>query len=562
MRSQLSDKSLPVLTNAAGESSLQRKTCGPSILPLIAAAQPLHPPDLLTLITAATSPDPPHPVPGVEGALVAGHSLHWHGATVVHMYAVFLSSSSQHQEASRMAAHEELEAETIETSKLRHQVLRQRDDIMSEVSAGVAAARAASAAQLNQLQMEIESTEQEIEFIEKKRKLLEEQNTVLTQDRDLLKSKHADVIAQLNVQLSDRANRQIALNEALNEIQFIKEKITQMGTARKDLGEDMVKERIKFAERKNMLEAEIKETMNSIQQQKKTDTSMCRGLNVISAVLINKDEQVKDLSKRISKLEKNITRLTASQLKCHEEHEHKCKKSEEIARKRELYEKELQDVRKTFQQKIKAVREKIPELETEIEEGRKVNSDHLESITKLSKLNSRKNNLEISIQEVKEQTATLLGSKVEIKQELEALRAKHRETLANQAAEISATEKSIYENGLMLEQVNMENSRLHLCIEQLKEEISNAKKDKEKYTQEMTWMQQEVQALCRSLMEDWVIDKLVTEESTERDKKVLESMHGFMVMIRTRMHQIGEINSRVEKELAAMSSLWENTKPQ
>ncbi|XP_035389048.1 COP1-interactive protein 1 [Electrophorus electricus] len=529
-----------------------------------------------------------------------------------------------------------------------------------------------------------------------------------------------------------------------------------------------------------MLEAEIKETMNSIQQQKKTDTSMCRGLNVISAVLINKDEQVKDLSKRISKLEKNITRLTASQLKCHEEHEHKCKKSEEIARKRELYEKELQDVRKTFQQKIKAVREKIPELETEIEEGRKVNSDHLESITKLSstfcvqrrredealeeqrklsrqlskskqrleeriasiakynlevkemeeqmkqlqetnivstemfqknveelegqlskermsrvvfevkrdelsqsleslkdqhkhrvgelssmialmktrhrklqeeekklqdhvamssliehltnkvtsaeeecrqmetdyqaeilqltmdaelitqarldeeetlkakrsvlqqvetqyethhtrhqtlqkqttELNSRKNNLEISIQEVKEQTATLLGSKVEIKQELEALRAKHRETLANQAAEISATEKSIYENGLMLEQVNMENSRLHLCIEQLKEEISNAKKDKEKYMQEMTWMQQEVQALCRSLMEDWVIDKLVTEESTERDKKVLEGMHGFMVMIRTRMHQIGEINSRVEKELAAMSSLWENTKPQ
>lgn len=36
------------------------------------------------------------------------------------------------------------------------------------------------------------------------------------------------------------------------------------------------------------------------------------------------------------------------------------------------------------------------------------------------------------------------------------------ETLTSNAAEISAVEKSIYENRVMLEQVQMENSRLHM----------------------------------------------------------------------------------------------------
>lgn len=42
------------------------------------------------------------------------------------------------------------------------------------------------------------------------------------------------------------------------------------------------------------------------------------------------------------------------------------------------------------------------------------------------------------------------------------LREKHMEMLTANAAEISAMETNIYENGVMLEQVMMENSRLHV----------------------------------------------------------------------------------------------------
>lgn len=50
----------------------------------------------------------------------------------------------------------------------------------------------------------------------------------------------------------------------------------------------------------------------------------------------------------------------------------------------------------------------------------------------------------------------------ELKRALETSRAKHMEMLTVHAAEISSVEKSIYENTVLLEQVNMENSRLHV----------------------------------------------------------------------------------------------------
>ncbi|XP_026878626.2 proline-rich receptor-like protein kinase PERK8 [Electrophorus electricus] len=89
-RSQVSTKSLPVLTNAAGASSLQHKMVTPPVpVAILQAARPdpgpvpgvrdanrsvtrsvpvTTPPDRPPLNTTAASPDPPVPVPGVEEA--------------------------------------------------------------------------------------------------------------------------------------------------------------------------------------------------------------------------------------------------------------------------------------------------------------------------------------------------------------------------------------------------------------------------------------------------------------------------------------------------------------
>lgn len=50
----------------------------------------------------------------------------------------------------------------------------------------------------------------------------------------------------------------------------------------------------------------------------------------------------------------------------------------------------------------------------------------------------------------------------DLKAELQTLRETHMELLRSDAEQISAVERSVCENGLILERVRMENSRLHL----------------------------------------------------------------------------------------------------
>lgn len=50
----------------------------------------------------------------------------------------------------------------------------------------------------------------------------------------------------------------------------------------------------------------------------------------------------------------------------------------------------------------------------------------------------------------------------ELKVELGDLRRQHLEMLKSQADQIRETERAVYENGVMLEQVSCENSRLHV----------------------------------------------------------------------------------------------------
>lgn len=57
---------------------------------------------------------------------------------------------------------------------------------------------------------------------------------------------------------------------------------------------------------------------------------------------------------------------------------------------------------------------------------------------------------------------SIISSQEDLKKDLQTLRGNHMELLRSHAQQISATERSVYENGLMLEQANMENSRLHL----------------------------------------------------------------------------------------------------
>lgn len=76
-------------------------------------------------------------------------------------------------------------------------------------------------------------------------------------EQQLLNAAYAEVIEQLNSQLSEKADTQITLNETKNEIQSTKEKIAQVHSARKDLQDNLIRKKKIFEETKKMLEKQV-----------------------------------------------------------------------------------------------------------------------------------------------------------------------------------------------------------------------------------------------------------------------------------------------------------------
>ncbi|XP_050990090.1 interaptin [Labeo rohita] len=676
-------------------------------------------------------------------------------------------------ESSRKIAREKLETETIETSKLRHRTMNLQDDIRSEISACVTAAREGNAAELNRLQSELKTVVDDIQSMEEKQQLLEQENAVLIRERENIKGNYEDAVDQMNQQLSNKASLQMLLTEKQNEIQSLKDKIVQVEMAQQDLKENMVQRSKTFAESKHAVEKEIEEIVLKIKEQRKINAETRKELDIISSELQDKEETITQCEKHISQLEKNIARMTASKTMCKEWLHGEKSQKEELDRQKESHERELLELAEAFEQKVQALQEQMMEVENEIKEEQKVKSalseplaklsdifstqrkkeddmiaeqhslskrleenklrrdedvvsiakcrfeiknmkeemrqlhdaniintdmfnktleelegqlakqnmnrsaveaerekicqsrktlkeehedyvreinaaiertekrygelleekkqlqnhillnsvikdltaelanteeegkqmemnyqaeiqqltSNVESITQahkekeqelkdqesilemvesqfdieniknqtlknqITELETQRKHLELSIEEVTMQTTALLQPKEVLKRQLMTLRAKHMEMLTANTAVISAVEKSIYENKVMLEQVTMENSRLHVRIEQMMEEILNAKKDKEKYTQEAKWMNEEMQSLFKSLTDTWNMEMILTEESANQDQTIVENIYNLIVRIQERKHHISDFNNRLEKELVGMSSI-------
>ncbi|XP_046907358.1 coiled-coil domain-containing protein 18 [Hypomesus transpacificus] len=676
-------------------------------------------------------------------------------------------------EDSRRSAHERLEVETIETSKIRHQVQNMRVSVSEEIAAGVAAARDSNAAQILQLQEELNGILQETESNEKKHELLGNQNAILFPERELVKGLHEEVIDQLNFQLSEKANKHIVLNETLNKAQDVRDKISTVEETRLELEQDMVQERLIFNETKENLQKEVEESITVISEQKKNNAKIRKVLDVVNSEVLDNEDRVTELQNNITQLEHNIGRLTAAETQCKEQLKEEINKCQELVEQKTFHDRDLVEVREAFELKVQSLHEEILVVDSDMEKAQTVNGIFLASITKLSdsfkahrkeedevmaehlivsrrleksrqrleeriasiakyKIEMREmedeikqlleanivnedlfqrnqeelhgqlskekksiamyevekeglcqsldklkrdhehyvkeinaditttrerytqlrqeeeklqehlhmssvieklknevveaeenyehvkislkdqtlqliveaeevtlssqttameledktkileeveaqfdvdqsrhqnlmtqtsdmktthNNLELSIQEIKEQTSILVQPKEIVRKQLAFLREKHMGTLKTHAAEISTTENSIYENGVKLEQVNMENSRLHLCIEQMKEDLADARSEKERHIQDIGRLNREELSLFGRLLEAWQEDTVVTEESAERDQKLLEAIHSLMLKIQDRKGQLGKISSQLEQQLHDMNSL-------
>ncbi|XP_056136510.1 coiled-coil domain-containing protein 175 [Lampris incognitus] len=675
-------------------------------------------------------------------------------------------------EASRRAVREQLEVETIENSKLRHQVHKFREGIIKEVLGDIAAARESNAEEMEQLHNDLSAISQLLDVMLKRQVVLHRQNADLYQERGHVQAEHETDIVALNCQLSQKFNSHMQLSQSLNHEKELKTCTATVEQNHKTLQQNMKLERETFTITKDSLLREVDHIIERIRQQKQENRRMQKELEVAYSHQLDKDGRLKEFTKHKADLECSIEKRSASQGHCETQLKKEIQKHQEIKRQRKLLEKELHELRESFSVTSQCLQENIILVDNEIGETQAVKRVYEDSLVKItesfkcqrreedearvdhrnisqrlerleecrhliakdlmeikemdedviqlqetgiiseclfqrnitelhsqldtekrnithveeekgrvsrlleetkreqeeqvvkissdisetnrtyqelreeevrllqqnqtmsctidtltsqvaqaeldyhqmehvynqeveqytaesqhivkskeqkeremrekeavlmeveaqfnqdqatyrtlkeltSDLKSRKDRLQLSIEGLKDYTGSLLQPKDQMKEELKAMRARHMELLADQASELRAIEMSIYDNGLKLELIGMENSRLRHRIAQMKEGVSNDKKDKDRHLQEINRLSKEINALFEHLVESWRQDLLVTHECSSRDTLLMGSIVSLIDQHQIKRLQLGNINTYLQQQVVHVCQLFD-----
>ncbi|XP_010734190.3 coiled-coil domain-containing protein 175 [Larimichthys crocea] len=680
-------------------------------------------------------------------------------------------------EADRRAAHEHLEVETIENSKLRHQINNIRERMSQEIMADIAAARASNAEEIEQLHKDLNAVSQLQEAAAKRQEAFFSQNQALCPEREQAKAEHEEVVASLNEQITLKYALQMELDKTLGQIEEMKSCAAAAEQDKIRLQQDMVLEGEAFTVRKDNLSRDVCQVEGEMKEQKQAIERSRKELDMVNDKKRETQECLGELVTHMAKLEGSLRKMTAARCQYEKQLEGEIQKHQELRQQRETLKKDLCELREAFSVTIQHLKEEIATVESKIEEGHasglvyqdsltqiyeifkhqcdeeddvraehfkvsqkmqqsklqleeriasivkhskeikemdkqitelletntinqrvfernqeemcdnmdtekkninqleeerrrlkmlleeakrkqeehvaKMTSDigstrrryeelrqeeaalhrrqpkstdadllksHIteceveyrqqetkhhqdieqctaetESITRSNKkkqreveeeeatlkeveakwneeqcknqrlktltseLKRKRSDLEQSIQGLKEKTSSLLHPKEKMKAELEEMRGSHMDTLGKQASELRAAELSIYDSRVKLEQVSMENSRLHLRIRQMTEGVSAAREDKERYWRETIQFQQEVKALLESLQEAWREDFSITQDSQSRDGDLLALMGALMSHLETRRQQLRNVSTLVHHQMLQFSKrLGEN----
>ncbi|XP_031140325.1 coiled-coil domain-containing protein 175 [Sander lucioperca] len=674
-------------------------------------------------------------------------------------------------EAERRAAHEHLEVETIENSKLRHQINNLRERMSQEIMADVVEARASNAEEIEQLRKDLHAVSQLREATAKRQVALLSQNEALSPEREQVKAEHEGIVAAQNDRIALKYSLQMHLDQTRDRIEELKSCTAAVQQDKIMLQRKMVLEREAFAVKNDRLSGEVEQAEEKIKQQKLVNRRSRIVLDSLNEKKRETHNQLGELMIDMAKLESQIRRLAADRLQCEKQLQVETQKHQELRQQREALKKELRELEEAFRVAIQLLKEEIATVEDKIEEARasrllcqdalakvyeifkqqhdeenEVRAEHFhvsqqlqrsklqleerissivrhskeikemdkqigellqaEIITKrvfernreelcdnvdaekknichyeaekrrltrlleegkrkqeehvakmsadignaktryqelqreeatlqkhqpksengdlltshvaqreaeyrqtetrqreemeqcaaeaksvarsreekqreveekeeilkeveanwneersrhqglktlTSELKRKKSDLELSIQGLKEKTDSLLQPKDQTKAELDEMRRGYMDVLRQQASELRAVEMSIYDNSVKLEQVRMENSRLHLCIQQMTEDVGAARENKERYWQEVGQLQRDIRALCESLEEAWREDLVVTQERQNSDGVLLASMGAMLNHLKTRRQQLGNVGTLLHQQMLAFS---------
>ncbi|XP_072240296.1 uncharacterized protein ccdc175 [Leuresthes tenuis] len=341
-------------------------------------------------------------------------------------------------EAERRTAHEHLEVETIENSKLRHQFNNIRERMSEDIMADVAAVRASNAEEIEQLRKDINTACQlQGETVEKLEALLS-QNKILYPERERVKAERDAIVATLNDQLTLKFSSQIQLDQTRDLIEELKSSVAAVEQDKVRQQQNRLQDREAFSEKKDSLSREVEQTEEEVLQQ---ELAVMRTRKEFEIVNNKREETVShlaDLSFHKGKTESNVQRLTASRCQCEQLLEEEILKHQELKQQREMLKEELHELREAFSLAVSNLQDQITTTEAKIEEGQASKPLILKALSKIHKIFQHRHDEENEVR----------AEHLDVTQQLRQSRLQLEERIASivkQGKEIKEMDKQIQE---------------------------------------------------------------------------------------------------------------------
>ncbi|XP_028276031.1 coiled-coil domain-containing protein 175 [Parambassis ranga] len=273
-------------------------------------------------------------------------------------------------EADRRVAHELLEVETIENSKLRHQHNDLRERMIEDIMADVAATRASNAEEIEQLRKDLSATSQLLEEATKRQTALLNQNQTLQPERRQVRAEHGAIIAALNDQITLKYSLQMRLDQTRGRIEELKSCIAAVEQEKITLQQNMALEREAVSVKKDNLSREAEQAEEVKEQQEEAIRRSRNELDRVHKRKQNTQGRLNELMVHMARLENNTQRLTASRRQCEKQLEGESQRRQALRQQRETLKKNLCDLKKEFAAASQHLQGQISKVEGEIEEGR------------------------------------------------------------------------------------------------------------------------------------------------------------------------------------------------
>lgn len=170
-----------------------------------------------------------------------------------------------------------------------------------------------------------------------------------------------------------------------------------------------------------------------------------------------------------------------------------------------------------------------------------------------TKLRERGNQLEASIQHLKEKAKDQLRLREEAKATLEEMERLLAASLKGLAGELRATEVAIYDGTVKLQQVEVENSRLHLQIVQMSAGLQKASEDRERYREDARRYRRSSEELAWRLREAWREDMRETHEGQRSSREELRLLGETRSRLDSRRERLDSIGALLHLQVAEVS---------